>query len=124
MIRRPPRSTLFPYTTLFRSFVGDENANIVGMTTIGTNSYNKGALATMAGAYSIITGDFTGAGGLNSLLYGSQNFGAVSVGSLNSVRSRGYSGTAGIANSIVGLANVAENSNGALIFGAGDRKSV
>src|SRR3712207_7059080 len=23
MIRRPPRSTLFPYTTLFRSFVGD-----------------------------------------------------------------------------------------------------
>src|SRR2546422_6344898 len=24
MIRRPPRSTLFPYTTLFRSKVGDE----------------------------------------------------------------------------------------------------
>src|SRR5438067_7030120 len=24
MIRRPPRSTLFPYTTLFRSFVGAE----------------------------------------------------------------------------------------------------
>src|SRR5256885_5568239 len=23
MIRRPPRSTLFPYTTLFRSLVGD-----------------------------------------------------------------------------------------------------
>src|SRR3712207_8953574 len=23
MIRRPPRSTLFPYTTLFRSYVGD-----------------------------------------------------------------------------------------------------
>src|SRR3989442_3065125 len=23
MIRRPPRSTLFPYTTLFRSFVGE-----------------------------------------------------------------------------------------------------
>src|SRR3712207_7108753 len=23
MIRRPPRSTLFPYTTLFRSFSGD-----------------------------------------------------------------------------------------------------
>src|SRR2546422_6727453 len=26
MIRRPPRSTLFPYTTLFRSHVGDERA--------------------------------------------------------------------------------------------------
>src|SRR2546427_4010075 len=25
MIRRPPRSTLFPYTTLFRSAVVDEN---------------------------------------------------------------------------------------------------
>src|SRR2546430_2909060 len=26
MIRRPPRSTLFPYTTLFRSLVTDEEA--------------------------------------------------------------------------------------------------
>src|SRR2546426_2327794 len=26
MIRRPPRSTLFPYTTLFRSGRGDKNA--------------------------------------------------------------------------------------------------
>src|SRR3712207_8361210 len=25
MIRRPPRSTLFPYTTLFRSYIGDLN---------------------------------------------------------------------------------------------------
>src|SRR2546430_7315799 len=25
MIRRPPRSTLFPYTTLFRSFASDVN---------------------------------------------------------------------------------------------------
>src|SRR3712207_5456328 len=29
MIRRPPRSTLFPYTTLFRSFI-DEIHTIVG----------------------------------------------------------------------------------------------
>src|SRR3712207_8981740 len=27
MIRRPPRSTLFPYTTLFRSGVGDLDAH-------------------------------------------------------------------------------------------------
>src|SRR2546430_12611444 len=26
MIRRPPRSTLFPYTTLFRSVIADEHA--------------------------------------------------------------------------------------------------
>src|SRR3989454_8123154 len=28
MIRRPPRSTLFPYTTLFRSHFGDEYAGV------------------------------------------------------------------------------------------------
>src|SRR3712207_8379276 len=30
MIRRPPRSTLFPYTTLFRSHVGD-GTNQIGI---------------------------------------------------------------------------------------------
>src|SRR3712207_9186707 len=29
MIRRPPRSTLFPYTTLFRSFVSTGLADVV-----------------------------------------------------------------------------------------------
>src|SRR3712207_9308156 len=28
MIRRPPRSTLFPYTTLFRSFEGSTGINL------------------------------------------------------------------------------------------------
>src|SRR5437762_11252251 len=28
MIRRPPRSTLFPYTTLFRSFLFDKQTNV------------------------------------------------------------------------------------------------
>src|SRR3712207_6938120 len=28
MIRRPPRSTLFPYTTLFRSFLSDVLSNL------------------------------------------------------------------------------------------------
>src|SRR5687768_17717650 len=32
MVRRPPRSTLFPYTTLFRSGVVDENGNFELMT--------------------------------------------------------------------------------------------
>src|SRR3712207_8973955 len=30
MIRRPPRSTLFPYTTLFRSLVGGQGADPLG----------------------------------------------------------------------------------------------
>src|SRR2546422_9916922 len=31
MIRRPPRSTLFPYTTLFRSHVTAEEARAIGL---------------------------------------------------------------------------------------------
>src|SRR2546422_7869823 len=30
MIRRPPRSTLFPYTTLFRSLLGLERSRVEG----------------------------------------------------------------------------------------------
>src|SRR2546430_7153978 len=32
MIRRPPRSTLFPYTTLFRSRFGPRGASLLTMT--------------------------------------------------------------------------------------------
>src|SRR2546429_6613331 len=31
MIRRPPRSTLFPYTTLFRSVLGNRTGDVVGL---------------------------------------------------------------------------------------------
>ena len=96
-------------------------ANIVNMTTVGTNSYNKGPFASIFGAYSIMTGDFTGAGGLNTLLYGAQNTGSVIVGSLNSSRSIGHGTYSGIANSIVGFANTVDNSNGALVYGAGNK---
>src|SRR2546425_7141197 len=36
MIRRPPRSTLFPYTTLFRSYRHDEIAELAGIA-VGTS---------------------------------------------------------------------------------------
>src|SRR3712207_7610924 len=35
MIRRPPRSTLFPYTTLFRSFGHDELLTLVALHRLG-----------------------------------------------------------------------------------------
>src|SRR5438093_5859300 len=35
MVRRPPRSTLFPYTTLFRSLLGPRRAIAEVMTTDG-----------------------------------------------------------------------------------------
>src|SRR3712207_7910746 len=38
MIRRPPRSTLFPYTTLFRSVAGLEERAVAGMDVAGVAS--------------------------------------------------------------------------------------
>src|SRR5207245_7743304 len=46
MIRRPPRSTLFPYTTLFRSEVQAKNSEVVHTPTGRRLSY--GALAKAA----------------------------------------------------------------------------
>ncbi|WP_288862889.1 YadA-like family protein [uncultured Sneathia sp.] len=97
----------------------NRQANIVNMTTIGTNSYQKAANGTMVGAYNISTGDFTGEGNTNSYS-GSQNFGSNVFGTLNSIRSKKYSNTSGVANSIVGIANTTENANGSLVFGAGN----
>src|SRR3712207_7365323 len=37
MIRRPPRSTLFPYTTLFRSLLHDAVRPLVSQTIIAAN---------------------------------------------------------------------------------------
>ena len=91
----------------------------VNQVTVGTNSYNKGVFGTIIGAYSISTGDFTGRD--DTTLYAGQNFGANIVGSLNSIRSTGHEKYAGVANSIVGIANMTENTNGSLIFGAGNQ---
>src|SRR5258708_26242050 len=44
MIRRPPRSTLFPYTTLFRSFKGEGSAQ-------GRNRENLGPPDMSASRY-------------------------------------------------------------------------
>ncbi|MBQ9422016.1 MAG: hypothetical protein IJU32_00420 [Pyramidobacter sp.] len=102
----------------------DENTNskwsLVHMTTIGSNSYSSAAMGTVVGAYSIIAGDFDASDPM-TITYATQNFGANVVGSLNSIRSTGYGTTAGVANSIVGTANIAEDANGTLIFGAGNK---
>src|SRR2546426_9292004 len=44
MIRRPPRSTLFPYTTLFRSFVNHHKTRRVGRanTLVGVVNTRRG----------------------------------------------------------------------------------
>src|SRR3712207_9256941 len=43
MIRRPPRSTLFPYTTLFRSYLIEDRGcqRVIGLTgTVGVKTYH------------------------------------------------------------------------------------
>ena len=87
-------------------------------TTLGTNSFNAGAFSTVMGAYSIASGNYEGG---NNTSAATKNFGATITGSLNSIESAtSDSSYSGIANSIVGTANRASNSNGSLIFGAGN----
>src|SRR5690349_25052581 len=48
MIRRPPRSTLFPYTTLFRSY-GDYTYNFSDLPSIDPNASVVGVGYTLVG---------------------------------------------------------------------------
>src|SRR2546429_9056698 len=50
MIRRPPRSTLFPYTTLFRSFGGTLALLRFGILSYWMNTYWSGSLPALGGA--------------------------------------------------------------------------
>src|SRR3712207_8573237 len=50
MIRRPPRSTLFPYTTLFRSDDGGEHAHVVGARPVHAGLLQRGAAEHVAAA--------------------------------------------------------------------------
>src|ERR1039457_545579 len=45
MIRRPPRSTLFPYTTLFRSGGGDQARELHGIEPWGFGNHPEPVLA-------------------------------------------------------------------------------
>lgn len=92
----------------------------VNSTTIGTNSFTRGNLATTIEDYNIQSGKSRGYG-VSSWVYGAQNFGATVIGALNSNESQSAgSGMSGIANSIVGVANKVNSSNGTLVFGAGN----
>src|SRR5260221_3096052 len=57
MIRRPPRSTLFPYTTLFRAFSISGNAGLVSNT--GGLSYSAVLGPTAANAEVYATGSIS-----------------------------------------------------------------
>lgn len=85
-------------------------------TTIGANSFSNGAFTTSTGVYNIISSEYNGGRLANPV----KNLGATITGSLNSIESMGGNYYSGIANTISGVANRAVNSNGALIYGAGN----
>ena len=91
----------------------------VGTTTVGSNSYTWGTLATNIGTYNVTSTKYGQSGG--GTFYVAQNFGSTILGTMNSIESATSSSmVAGVANSIVGVANRTQNSNGSLIFGAGN----
>lgn len=105
-------------TTVDSAATRASNLNVYA-TTVGANSFSNGAFTTTTGVYNIISGEYNGGRSAN----GQKNFGATITGALNSIESMDSAGSgyySGIANSIVGTANRTQNSNGSLIFGAGN----
>lgn len=85
-------------------------------TTIGANSFSNGAFTTSTGVYNIISSDYNGGRLANPV----KNLGATINGSLNSIEGRSGNYYSGIANTVSGVANRTFNSNGSLIYGAGN----
>lgn len=93
----------------------DNNGHLFS-TTVGANSYSNGLFSSVVGSYSIASSKYSASAGNET-----KNFGSTITGALNSIESASSSSKfAGVANSIVGVANRTNNSNGSLIFGAGN----
>lgn len=85
-------------------------------TTVGANSFSNGAFTTNTGSYNIISSEYDGGRLANPV----KNMGATITGALNSIESIGAGYYSGIANTVSGIANRTSNSNGTLIYGAGN----
>lgn len=86
-------------------------------TTLGSNSFTNGTVATTTGALNVISSNYDG----NNIANATRNFGANINGSLNSIESATATNNySGLSNTVVGTANRTNNSNGSLIFGAGN----
>ena len=104
-------------TTIDTDNNGTRDANLnVYATTVGANSFSNGAFTTNTGTYNVISSSY--AGGRFSTP--TQNFGATVNGAFNSIESTRSGSTAGVGTAITGVANRVANSNGALVYGAGN----
>ena len=96
---------------------GTRGANLnVYATTVGANSFSNGAFTTTTGTYNVISSTYTG----GRFSTPTQNFGATVNGAFNSIESTSGGSTAGVATAITGVANRVANSNGVLVYGAGN----
>ena len=96
---------------------GTRGANLnVYATTVGANSFSNGAFTTTTGTYNVISSSYTG----GRFSTPTQNFGATVNGAFNSIESTSGGSTAGVATAITGVANRVANSNGVLVYGAGN----
>ena len=97
------------------AYTKDNNGHLFS-TTVGANSYSNGLFSSVVGSYSIVSSKYSASAGNET-----KNFGSTITGAFNSIESASSSSKfAGVANSIVGVANRTNNSNGSLIFGAGN----
>lgn len=104
-------------TTIDTDNNGTRGASLnVYATTVGANSFSNGAFTTNTGTYNIISSSYTG----GRFSTPTQNFGATVNGAFNSIESTTGGSTAGVATAITGVANRLANSNGALVYGAGN----
>ena len=104
-------------TTIDTDNNGTRGASLnVYATTVGANSFSNGAFTTTTGTYNVISSSYTG----GRFSTPTQNFGAIVNGAFNSIESTSGGSTAGVATAITGVANRVANSNGALVYGAGN----
>ena len=104
-------------TTIDTDNNGTRGASLnVYATTVGANSFSNGAFTTTTGTYNVISSSYTG----GRFSIPTQNFGATVNGAFNSIESTSGGSTAGVATAITGVANRVANSNGALVYGAGN----
>lgn len=104
-------------TTIDTDNNGTRGASLnVYATTVGANSFSNGAFTTTTGTYNVISSSYTG----GRFSTPTQNFGAIVNGAFNSIESTSGGSTAGVATAITGVANRVVNSNGALVYGAGN----